>query len=161
MTASRHDPENLRSTTLRERRFNDLRKEANQEDQRSRIDHRENEEEHHRTEQRAAFKTHREYSRRTKFVQPITRHRCRSCWASMLRHSFTTYDRQSELYANEILYFQQLVPRPRCSVHEPFTILLSTNSILHRISIPSPLRRIYISFLRYLIQRENVKATLS
>lgn len=79
MTAGRHDPENLRWTTLRERRFNDLRKKANQEDQRSRIDHRENEKEHHRTEQRAAFKTHREYSRRTKFVQPITRHRCRSC----------------------------------------------------------------------------------
>lgn len=81
MPASKHDPENLRSTTLSERRFNDLRKEANQEDQRSRIDHRENEEEHHRTEQRAAFKTHREYSRRTKFVQPITRH-CLPCCPS-------------------------------------------------------------------------------
>lgn len=79
MPASKHDPENLRSTTLWERRFNDLRKEADQEDRRNRIDHRENEKQHHRTEQRAAFKTHREYSRRTNFVQPITRHRRFCC----------------------------------------------------------------------------------
>lgn len=135
MPASKHDPENLRSTTLSERRFNDLRKEANQEDRRSRIDHRENEEEHHRTEQRAAFKTHREYSRRTKFVQPITRH-CRSCCpcrrilspptivkANSTQTRFCTF---SSLFHDHVAastnplryYFQPT----RCSIEYPFQV---------------------------------------